>query len=217
MISILLSIYNGEYFVKESINSVLDQTFEEFELLIGFNGTTDNSKKIIEEYKDKRIKIFDYGEDKGRSKTLNKLLSLSAYNYICIQDDDDIWHKDKLKIQIETISNGYDVVGTFIKYINNKSQEIGFPQLSTSDYSIKKLSFSGINQLANSSCMFKKQDAIEVCGWNPYFDGIEDFDFWLKLMRNNKIFYNIPQFLTFHRIHENSNFNNKNFDLKEIL
>lgn len=74
MISILLATHNGERFIEQSIKSVLNQTFKEFELLIGFNGTTDSSKKIVEGIKDDRIRVFDYGEDKGKSKTLNKLL-----------------------------------------------------------------------------------------------------------------------------------------------
>ena len=74
MISILLATYNGEKFIKESIDSILNQTFTEWELIIGFNGTTDNSKKIVSEYNDSRIKIFDYGNDKGKAKTLNTFL-----------------------------------------------------------------------------------------------------------------------------------------------
>ena len=98
MFSILLAIYNGQNFVEASIESVLSQSFIDLELLIGFNGTTDSSKEIVSKYQDSRIKIFDYGEDKGKAKTLNKLIIESKYDWIAIQDDDDVWTKEKLKI-----------------------------------------------------------------------------------------------------------------------
>lgn len=103
MISILLAIYNGEKYLRNSIDSILNQTFKDWELLIGFNGTTDSSKEIIKEYKDTRIKTFDYGDDKGKCKTLNKLIKESQYDLCAIQDDDDVWEKEKLKKQIKHI------------------------------------------------------------------------------------------------------------------
>ena len=74
MISILLAVYNGEKYIRKSIDSILNQSYKDFELLIGFNGTIDNSKKIVSEYNDSRIRVFDYNDDKGKAKTLNKLI-----------------------------------------------------------------------------------------------------------------------------------------------
>ena len=88
-ISVLLPVYNGEKYLRESIDSVLDQTYENFELLIGLNGSTDGSANIAKAMKrrDERIRVFDYGSDKGKPKTLNKLLKQSSGKYISLQDD----------------------------------------------------------------------------------------------------------------------------------
>ena len=110
MISILLATYNGERYIEQSITSVLNQTFTEFELLIGFNGTTDGSKEIVASFNDSRIRVFDYGEDKGKATTLNKLLKEVKYDWIAIQDDDDVWADSKLEKQVaHTTTN--DIIG----------------------------------------------------------------------------------------------------------
>ena len=75
----------------------------------------------------------------------------------------------------------------------------------------------GINQVANTSAIFKKQDALDINGWRDGLDGIEDYDFWLRLMRNGKKFINVPEELVLHRLHSNSNFNTKKYDLNKIL
>jgi len=216
MISVLLATYNGERYIELAIESVLNQSFKDFELLIGFNGTTDNSKNILYKYNDSRIKVFDYGDDKGKSKTLNKLITESKYDWIALQDDDDIWLGDKLQKQIRFIDN-YDVIGTFINYINENNEITGSPNLSIFPIEIISHSLSGCNQIANTSAIFKKSAALEIGGWKDNLDGIEDFDFWLRLMRIGKKFINIPEKLVHHRLHTKSNFNTKSYDLKKIL
>jgi len=216
MISILLATYNGEKYIKKSVDSILNQTFENFELLVGFNGTIDNSKQILNSYNDPRIKIFDYFDDKGKAKTLNKLLKKVNSEWICLQDDDDVWMKNKLEKQINFLKD-HDVVGSYIKYIDEYNNIIGEPKLYSSDEDIKYYSLNGINQIANTTAIFKKTDAIEVNGWDENLDGIEDYDFWLKLIKKNKKFINIQEYMVFHRIHSNSNFNTKKYNLTKIL
>lgn len=216
MISIIIATYNGEKYIKLAIESILNQSYNNFELLIGFNGTVDNSKEIISTYNDHRIRTFDYGNDKGKSKTLNKLLNECKYDWVAIQDDDDIWIDTKLEKQLNYIDD-YDVIGTFISYIDSNGYISGEPDLKSSHDDIKHLSMSGVNQIANTSAIFKKSDALEIGGWRDDLDGIEDYDFWLRLMRNQKIFFNIPETLVLHRLHSNSNFNTKKYNLNKIL
>jgi glycosyltransferase involved in cell wall biosynthesis len=216
MISILLATYNGEKFIKESIDSVVNQTFTEWELLIGFNGTTDNTRKIVESYDDPRIKTFDYKDDKGKSKTLNKLILQSSYEWIAIQDDDDVWVKDKLESQIKFL-NEYDIIGSKISYIDENGNPKGYPKIHTDHSKIVELSLRGDNQIPNTSAIFKKKDALDIGGWVSDLDGIEDFDFWLKLIRLGKKVMNVDKRLVLHRLHAKSNFNTKKHDLNKIL
>ena len=217
VISILLATYNGERYIKKSIDSIMDQTFKDWKLLIGFNGTTDSSKEIVESYNDKRIFVYDYLDEKGKAKTLNKLLEKVNTPWCAIQDDDDVWHSQKLGKQI-SITKDFDVIGTRILYIDEKDNVTGAPDLAIDNFEIKSKSMNGANQVANSSAIFKTEWARKVNGWNEDVDGIEDFDFWLKIMKHEESkFCNIPEFLCLHRLHEKSNFNTKEQDISKIL
>jgi glycosyltransferase involved in cell wall biosynthesis len=213
-ISILLASYNGEKYIKQSIDSIINQTFKKWELLIGFNGTTDKTKDIVDQYKDERIKIFDYEDDKGKAKTLNKLIQEAQFDYCSIQDDDDLWWPPKLHEQSKLLEE-YQVIGTYIYYINSKNQIVGAPYLCRNHQAIKNRCQRGINQIANSSAVFSKSKVLSVGGWNEDLDDLadkgvqpkEDFDLWLRLLKNGSKFCNIPEYLTLHRIHKKSNFN----------
>ena len=215
-ISILLAIYNDERFIKKTIESVLSQTFQEFELLVGFNGTTDNSIDIVKSFQDDRIKIYDFKDDKGKAKTLNKLIELSQSDWIAIQDGDDLWLPKKLEMQMEQI-NDFDIIGTKCQYIDDEDNFIGMPDLEINDEQIKTKSLNGVNQIINTSAIFKKSKAISVNKWDEDLDGIEDFDFWLKLIKLNCKFININKILVCHRLHKKSNFNTKTYDVAGLI
>lgn len=217
MITILLASYNGERYIKEAIESILNQTFTDFEILIGLNGTTDSTRNIIDSFDDDRIRLIDYGSDKGKSITLNKLLHEAKYDILAMMDDDDIWLPNKLEMQIKLIQD-YDIVGTNLNYIDSEGVFIGGePVIHSDDNIIKYLAKIGDNQIVNSSSIFKKADAISIGGWRTDIEGIEDYAFWITLMKNDKKFINIPDRLVLHRLHKNSNFNTKSFDLVTIL
>lgn len=218
MISILLAVYNGELYLKKSIESVLNQTYTDFELLIGFNGTVDGSKNIVSNFNDNRIRVFDYGMDSGKSKTLNKLIKEAKGDWLAMQDDDDIWLPKKLEMQAELASTeNYDVIGTKIFYCDELDKIIGLPYLAVNHKKICLLSRNGFNQVPNTSAIFKKSQALEVQGWDNSIVGVEDFDFWLKLMQAGARFKNINQKLVLHRIHKKSNFNTQKYNVKGII
>jgi glycosyltransferase involved in cell wall biosynthesis len=215
-VSILLAVYNGERYIEKSIESIINQTYKDWELLIGFNGTIDGSKEIVKKFQDSRIRVFDYGMDDGKAKTLNKMIKEAKGDWVAIQDDDDIWLPKKLERQVKHMDN-FDVIGTQIMYINENDDSIGGPTLAKEDSSIKIKSLSGDNQIANTSAIFKKECVNQVGGWSEILDGIEDFDFWLRIMRKKFKFINLPSAEVLHRLHNKSNFNTKQFNVQSIL
>jgi len=218
MVSVLLAVYNGERYLRRSIESVLNQTYEDFELLIGFNGTIDKSKEIVSDFKDKRIKIFDYGMNAGKSKTLNKMIKKAKGDWIAIQDDDDIWLPKKLEIQMEIAKKEeHDVIGSRIFYCNELDRITGMPNISLNHEEIVSRSLNGDNQIPNTSAIFKKSDAKDVDYWDESLAGIEDFDFWLKLIKKGCIFVNVKKQLVLHRVHDKSNFNTNTYNVKELI
>jgi teichuronic acid biosynthesis glycosyltransferase TuaG len=117
MISILMPIYNGGEFMKESIPSILYQSFTQWELIIGINGHAPSStlyKEACLWSDDSRIKVYDMST-KGKSDTLNEMLSYCSYDWVALLDVDDKWLPKKLESQIPFMKD-YDVIGTHCQY-----------------------------------------------------------------------------------------------------
>lgn len=212
-ISVLLPVYNGQKYLNKAIDSILNQTYSDFELLIGINGCTDCSLDICKSYVDDRITVFDYGSDKGACKTLNKLLKEAKADWIANQDQDDIWLHEKFEKQIEYI-NDYDIIGTQICYIDETDAITSKLFLSPFyDEIYYKSLYLSQNQIANSSTLVRKTKLIECGGWDETLPNAMDFDMWLKLMifHNCKV-VNLEDYLVHHRLHKESNFNTQTFD-----
>lgn len=210
LITILLPVYNDEKYLKHCLESIKNQTYSDFTCLVGFNGTVDKSKEIFE-YSvggDPRFIKLDYGTESGKSVTLNKMLTEVKTEITCLIDGDDVWHPEKLKIQIENME-GNDVVGSLTIYIDERNlfkNRIGLYE--NHDYIVQSI-LSGNNQIINSSCFVRTRCFLQARGWDPSVEGLEDFDMWVKLVKLGKRFYNVPEYLVYHRVHSNSNFNAK--------
>jgi glycosyltransferase involved in cell wall biosynthesis len=204
MISILIPIYNGIEFIDESVNSVINQTFTDWELLIGINGYSKNSEiyKTAKKYETKckkgKIRVFDFYNLKGKSATLNELVNFCSYDYIALLDVDDIWNRNKLMDQSKFL-NEYDVIGSKCIWFGGRPGII--PEIPTGD--ISNYDFLTLNPIINSSSIIKK----ELCYWNEVV--LDDYDLWLRIRKLNKKFYNCPEILVLHRIHNNSFYNSK--------
>jgi hypothetical protein len=207
-VSILIPIYNGIEYIKESINSVLSQTYKDWEIIIGINGHSKDSEvyNIAKIYECENVKVYEL-DTKGKSDSLNKMLEYCSGSWIALLDVDDIWMPYKLEHQIQYIKE-YDVVGTKCVYFGDKEGII--PKIPKGDLS--NFDFKSVNPIINSSCLLKK----ELCFWNQEYDGIEDYELWFRLKSQQKKFYNLEEVLVKHRIHDTSSFNTKNFDIEGL-
>lgn len=211
MVSILMPIFNGIEFIEESVNSIINQSYTEWELLIAVNGYDEKSSvyKTAKEYEYKckykynypenKIRVFDFFTAKGKHETLNMLLQYCNYDYVALLDVDDIWKQDKLQIQSQYLHK-YDVIGSMCVYFGDLPGII--PNIPVGD--ISNFDFTIVNPIINSSSIIRK----ELCHWNDIF-GTEDYDLWLRLRNQGKLFYNCSEILVMHRIHQNSFYNSK--------
>jgi len=199
MISILMPIYNGIEFIEESVSSITQQTYTEWELIIGINGHPPNSEVFQKavKYANEKIHVYDLHELKGKSNSLNKMLEFCKYNWVSLLDVDDKWLPEKLERQVPFMMT-YDVVGTNCQYFGDLNC---CPQIPLGN--ISELNFKQVNPVINSSCLIKK----DLCYWDANHDGVEDYDLWLKLWSQKKTFYNVYDILVLHRIHKSSAFN----------
>ena len=210
MISILMPIYNGIEFIHESVESIKNQTYAHWELIIGINGHPKNSEVFLKakQYESDDIKVLDMVDVKGKSNALNNMIDYCKYDWISLIDVDDIWEKTKLQSQIEYMSE-YDVIGTCCKYFGKLSGIVPIPTKDVSSYN-----FLIGNPIINSSSLIKK----DLCSWDPEYDGVEDYNLWLQLWKNKNKFYNVDSVEVYHRIHEDSCYNsNGNDNMVKLL
>lgn len=198
-ISVVMSVYNGEKYLRESIESILQQTFSDFEFIIINDGSTDQTKEILEFYKDSRIRLIHQG-NKGLTKSLNKGIKLAKGEYIARQDADDISYPKRFEKQIAYMASNADIAlcGTWVKIFGTLDTEWHYP-LSHDEISCKHL-FE--NSLAHSSVIIRNSI---IKKHNLFYDETlktsQDYDLWVRISQNHRI-ANLNELLLKHRLHE---------------
>jgi Glycosyltransferases involved in cell wall biogenesis len=197
-----MPVYNAEEYLKDAIDSILNQTFTDFEFLIINDGSTDKSKKIIEQYNDSRIRFLDYEENSGLARVRNKGITEAKAEYIAWLDADDISHPLRLEKQVKLLEKNpeIEICGTWVKTIGGKtSHKWRYP--TKPDFIRCRMIFD--DPLATSSVMLRRKILTEQ---NQRFDlnypPAEDYDLWERISNHHQI-ANVPKFLTFYRLHEN--------------
>ncbi|MCP8319033.1 MAG: glycosyltransferase, partial [Candidatus Methylarchaceae archaeon HK01B] len=137
-ITILMSVYNGEKYLREAIDSILNQTFKDFEFLIINDGSTDRTVEILRSYHDSRIKIITNEKNMGLTKSLNKGLKIARSEYVARMDADDISYPRRLEVQYEYMKKNPDVgiVGSWNDVIDDKGNTIDYRKHSLSSEDI---------------------------------------------------------------------------------
>ena len=201
MITILIPVYNGIEFIDECIDSIKSQTYKDWEVIIGVNGHSKNSKVYnqAKKYEQENIKVFDLYTISGKSNALNEMIKYAKYDWISLLDVDDLWLPEKLECQ-SPYMNEYDVIGTNCIYFGEIEGVV--PSIPYGDFSDSD--FKKANPIINSSVLLKK----ELCWWDNNCV-VEDYDLWMRLKKQNKKFMNVDKVMVRHRIHFNSAFNIK--------
>ncbi|MFT4599939.1 MAG: teichuronic acid biosynthesis glycosyltransferase TuaG [Arenicella sp.] len=207
LVSIIVPIYNGASFIKETVQSCLDQTYENWELIIIDDGSTDNSAEIIKGFLSDKVRYFRK-ENGGQASARNLGIEKSKGDWIAFLDADDIWVAEKLQKQIFVIENDSELDLIFCHayvFQEKKNQKQEYPSWKTDKLKgpnfVKELFCrSGI---INSSVLLKKESLSDL-----QFDegtdiiGTEDWDLWLRLALANKTFYGLEDKLVYYREHE---------------
>ena len=190
-ISVITITRNRAGFIAKAIQSVLNQTFSDFELLIGDDDSQDGTEKIIKNFvsKDNRIKYFKNSPALGISGNRNKALSMTSGKYIAVLDSDDFWtDKNKLQKQFDFLKNNpdYILVGSNIKIIDENGNFIKDTDFETEDLEIRKKILKD-NQIAHSSVMMRKDMIEKVGGYDNELSCVEDLDLFLRLGKFGKM------------------------------
>ncbi|MCP8310247.1 MAG: glycosyltransferase [Candidatus Methylarchaceae archaeon HK01M] len=194
-ITILMSVYNGEKYLREAIDSILNQTFKDFEFLIINDGSTDRTVEILRSYHDSRIKIITNEKNMGLTKSLNKGLKIARSEYVARMDADDISYSRRLEVQYEYMKKNPDVgiVGSWNDVIDDKGNTIDYRKHSLSSEDIYYI-LNFRNCLTHSSILFRRDLIINNGGYNENISVASDYELWNRISKIAKI-YQIPKSL----------------------
>ena len=199
LVSVILSTYNREKYIKRAIESALNQTYKNIELIIINDGSTDRTAEIISEFskKDPRITILTNETNLGLAKSLNKGISQSRGKYIARLDDDDYWSEPrKLEKQVRFFEEHLDyiLVGGGMIRVDEVGREIVRHLLPENNKDIKN-SILLDNPFAHSTVVFNKEIWEMAGGFNESLGFSEDWDLWLRFGKLGK-FYNFQEYFT---------------------
>ncbi len=179
-VSIILSLYNSEKTANKTIQSILMQSYKNYEVIIINDGSTDKTYEVLKKYnKKKKIKIFNFNKNLGLATRLNYAIKKSIGDYIVRIDSDDLMTKKRIIHQLNQFKkdSSLDVVGGSALYINAFKKKKIYPVKK--DPEIKnKMNYH--NPIIHSSVMFKKKSIIKLGGYDKSFLRCQDYELWLR-------------------------------------
>lgn len=186
LVSIIMSVFNGQEHLKESIDSLLNQTYHNLEIIIVNDGSTDSTREVIRFYNDKRIVFIDRNENLGLTKSLNEGLALCRGNYIARQDVGDISFRTRIEQQVDFLQDHSEIsiLGSAIEWFNFNRTLKRFVYNGNPD-NVRSRLLSFFNPIPHSTLMFRKEVVERLSGYNNYFVLAQDYDF---LLRASEIF-----------------------------
>jgi len=212
LISIILPVKNAEPFIKDAVDSILNQSYRNFELIVIDDGSSDRTVNILESYNDERIVIFKR-ENLGLIAQLNFGLNVSKGNLIARMDADDIAHPEKLRTQYDFLENNNDIhlVGTNFEFIDDNGKTIMQKKLPERHEEIEFM-MPFIDSVLHSSILTYKNVLADSGGYNPDYSAVEDDELFLRLLSKGYKMHNIQKSLYRYRLIERpfSHYENQN-------
>ncbi|MDE6250280.1 MAG: glycosyltransferase [Alphaproteobacteria bacterium] len=199
-LSVLMPAYNAEKYIAAAIESILSQTFTDFEFIIINDGSTDNTAKIIQEYanRDTRIKFIDNKQNQGLIAVLNQGLDLCQGEYIARMDSDDIALPERFARQVKYMDDNPNVaaVGTWAHAFGDRNQEMKYPR------TVRLLDLLAYGSLVAHPTVMLRTSVLRENNiyYNPIYQHAEDFGLWATLLQYGEI-HNIQEVLLKYRWH----------------
>jgi glycosyltransferase involved in cell wall biosynthesis len=198
-VTVLMSVYNSEEYLAEAIDSILQQTFSDFEFLIINDGSTDSTRAILQDYPDRRIRCIDNEANMGLSASLNRGLALAEGAYIVRMDADDIALPNRIHTQVSFMEQAQtvDVCGSWYEMFGDKAKVV---KTLVEHQAIKDTLFFK-NCIAHSTVCIKRK-SLEACGgcYDESYAYAQDYELWCRLV-DSATFANIPEVLLKYRMH----------------
>ncbi len=205
-VSVLIPVYNGASYLRKAIDSILHQTYKNFELLITDDGSTDQSPIILQAYTklDQRIQVISR-ENRGLTPTLNEMIWRSRGEFIAILEQDDIALPERLAQQVEFLRVHPDVVciSGAQELIDEAGRFLTCLQLPENDQDIQSLALAGHGSMAHPGVMIRRTALVTIGGYDETMTLAHDLDLWLRLGEIGKL-ANLRNPVMQYRLHNKS-------------
>ena len=212
-VSVVMPLYNHDRFVAKAIQSILDQTLQDFEIIITDDASTDDSLKVVESFSDDRIKIYKFDKNRGISSAMNNCIRHAQGEYIAHLNADDVFLPEKLQKQLDFLheNENFGVVFTHVSVIDDTGKKITdknhpyfniFDQPNRNRFEWINHFFYKGNCLCHSSAMIRKECFEEIGYYDSRFHGMQDFEFWTRILGKYDI-HILSENLTQFRVTEN--------------
>ncbi|WP_160726188.1 glycosyltransferase family 2 protein [Bacillus sp. USDA818B3_A] len=204
-LSVVTAVYNGENFIKDSIKSILKQTQPNFEYMIVNDGSTDETKNILNSISDSRIKIIHLEQNQGAAKCLKQAVEMSEGSLIAIQDADDISYPERLEKQAAFLKNNleYGLTGSYIECIYQEKRLQKRAQFTERLINNNRSQDFYGSSFCHGTFMFRKELYKKIGGYSSRYEIAYDYDLLLRFASGGKV-HKIPEKLYGYRLHSSS-------------
>src|SRR3972149_11032387 len=199
-ISVIIPLYNHEKYIREAVYSVLEQSIQDFELIIINDGSRDKSEEVVKSIKDDRIKYF-YQENQGAHNTINRGIQLAQGEYVSILNSDDVYYKNRFEEALKVLESDSSIRAVFshMEFIDEKGDFIRFSRGAEDNWKDKNegTSFKGKNDvvidllagnfLMTTSNLFCRRRVFKDIGYFSNLRYAHDYDFFLRLCSRFKV------------------------------
>ena len=208
LVSVIIPAYNHEKYIKQCIESVLNQTYKNLEILVEDDCSTDNTKEEIAKIKDKRLKKIYAKKNKGVVNTINELSNMATGKYIAVLGSDDVWYPEKIEEQIKAFKENpkLGAVFTEVDFIdeNNKkytdSAENIFDYKNMTSAERMRCFYERGNHLCHPSSMIKRSVFEDIGEYNNGYRQLHDYDYWTRLLQKYDIHIINKKLMAYRRI-----------------
>lgn len=205
-LSVVMAVFNDENYVAASIESILGQTFRDFEFIVIDDGSTDGTAEVIRAYRDPRIIFIQNNGNLGLTRSLNIGLEIATGRWLARQDADDISLKHRFQKQIGFLKQhpNLALLGTAANYIDEKQKIIGRTTLSNDP----EAELSHLNPFVHGSIMLCRSVAVELGGYDEFFRYCQDYELWARIARHHKVSILKERLYLFRQHLDNTRFQN---------
>lgn len=200
-VTVLMPVYNGEKYLREAVDSILAQTFRDFEFVIVDDASTDGSREIVISYADPRIVLVSNERNLGLTASLNRGLDIARGEYVARMDSDDVSLPERLERQVAFMDANPDVgaCGAWSLDIDHAGNVVGSREMPVGE---ELNNFYWRRSLSHPAAMFRF-DREDGPRYDPAFRYAQDYDLWFRVRARRRL-ANLPEHLLLYRVHDES-------------